>query len=122
MNAKQTYFHRSFISIELRSFACFCSSVEDRGGFDADAAERWRKIDSCFNSDFSYLHGGAVRQGVAARYRQWLTHKFSTWHDQFGSSGCVGCGRCITWCPVGIDVTEELSWFAQIDEEQEAEA
>ena len=44
-----------------------------------------------------------------SRYRQWLTHKFGTWHDQFGSSGCVGCGRCITWCPVGIDVTEELA-------------
>jgi ferredoxin len=27
--------------------------------------------------------------------------------DQFGTSGCVGCGRCITWCPAGIDLTEE---------------
>ena len=37
-----------------------------------------------------------------------MTHKLATWLDQFGTSGCVGCGRCITWCPVGIDITEEV--------------
>ena len=42
-------------------------------------------------------------------YRQWISHKLATWYDQFGSSGCVGCGRCIVWCPVGIDITEEVA-------------
>jgi ferredoxin len=86
---------------------CFCSTIEDVTDLTGDTAERWRKWDSCFTVDFSYIHGGSIRREGAARYRQWMTHKLSTWHQQFGSSGCVGCGRCITWCPVGIDITEE---------------
>ena len=86
---------------------CFCTSVEDRSDLDG-GAERSRRWDSCFTEDFSYVHGGSVRQSARSRYRQWMTHKLATWIDQFGSSGCVGCGRCITWCPVGIDITEEV--------------
>ncbi|TVS00002.1 MAG: sulfite reductase subunit A [Rhodospirillales bacterium] len=88
---------------------CFCSEVEDRSSLDGRRAERWRLWDSCFSVRFSYLHGGSVRESGAARYRQWITHKLAWWHDQFGTSGCVGCGRCITWCPVGIDITEEVA-------------
>ncbi len=87
---------------------CFCSTVEDVTDVTGDHAERWQKWDSCFTLDFSYLHGGSVRSSTQSRYRQWLTHKLGSWIDQFGSSGCVGCGRCITWCPVGIDLTEEV--------------
>ncbi|MCS6816462.1 MAG: 4Fe-4S dicluster domain-containing protein [Blastocatellia bacterium] len=87
---------------------CFCSTVEDVTDLSGEHAERWRKWDSCFTMDFSYIHGGSVRASAKARYRQWLTHKLATWIDQFGTSGCVGCGRCITWCPVGIDITEEV--------------
>jgi ferredoxin len=88
---------------------CFCSDVEDMTDLTGDHAERWRRWDSCFSLDFTYMHGGSVRTSAVSRYRQWLTHKLSTWHDQFGSSGCVGCGRCVTWCPAGIDITEEAS-------------
>ncbi|HIC79514.1 MAG TPA: hypothetical protein EYP07_00940, partial [Kiloniellaceae bacterium] len=91
---------------------CFCSTVEDRSSLDGAEAERWRRWDSCFGLDFSYLHGGAVRTETASRYRQWMTHKLSHWHDQFGMSGCVGCGRCIGWCPVGIDITAEAQALA----------
>jgi Fe-S-cluster-containing hydrogenase component 2 len=87
---------------------CFCSTVEDVTDLTGEHAERWRKWDSCFTSDFSYVHGGTVRSSVKSRYRQWMTHKLATWIDQFGTSGCVGCGRCITWCPVAIDITEEV--------------
>jgi formate hydrogenlyase subunit 6/NADH:ubiquinone oxidoreductase subunit I len=86
---------------------CFCTSVEDVSDVTGDHAERWRRWDSCFTQSFSYIHGGSVRASSKARYRQWMTHKLGAWIDQFGSSGCVGCGRCITWCPVGIDITEE---------------
>ncbi|WP_316190395.1 MULTISPECIES: 4Fe-4S dicluster domain-containing protein [unclassified Bradyrhizobium] len=88
---------------------CFCTTVEDHSDLTGDTAERVRKWDSCFTLDFSYLHGGSVRRSGGARYRQWITHKLASWIDQFGTSGCVGCGRCITWCPVGIDITEEAA-------------
>ena len=104
---------------------CFCTSVEDVTDLSGDHAERWQHWASCFDLDFSYLHGGPVRASASSRYRQWLTHKLGTWHDQFGSSGCVGCGRCIVWCPVGIDITEEVAALqaeAQEAKAQDAEA
>ncbi|MEZ5652354.1 MAG: 4Fe-4S dicluster domain-containing protein [Burkholderiaceae bacterium] len=86
---------------------CFCSDVEDVSDLSGERSERWRVWDSCFNGEFTRLHGGEVRRSTRSRYRQWMTHKLSSWHDQFGSSGCVGCGRCIAWCPVGIDIVAE---------------
>jgi sulfhydrogenase subunit beta (sulfur reductase) len=86
---------------------CFCTAVSDVNDLSG-ATERTRRWDSCFSVDFSYIHGGSVRPTPRARYRQWMTHKLASWVDQFGTSGCVGCGRCITWCPVGIDITEEV--------------
>jgi ferredoxin len=87
---------------------CFCTTVEDVTDLDGGQVERHQRWDSCFTVDYSYIHGGAVRGTPKSRYRQWMTHKLATWWDQFDTSGCVGCGRCITWCPVGIDITEEV--------------
>ncbi|WP_406289436.1 4Fe-4S dicluster domain-containing protein [Embleya sp. NBC_00896] len=87
---------------------CFCTTTEDVTDLTGDHAERWHRWESCFDRDFTHLAGaGPVRDSPHSRYRQWATHKLGTWFDQFGSSGCVGCGRCIVWCPVGIDITEE---------------
>ncbi|MBI4388291.1 MAG: 4Fe-4S dicluster domain-containing protein [Candidatus Omnitrophica bacterium] len=99
---------------------CFCTTVEDVTDVTGQHAERWRKWDSCFTMDFSYIHGGSVRRSVKSRYRQWMTHKLATWVDQFETSGCVGCGRCITWCPVGIDITEEVRAIREKRIEKEA--
>ncbi len=88
---------------------CFCTSVEDVSDLTGQEASRHRVWDSCFNEDFSYIHGGSVRESSRSRYRQWITHKLASWEDQFGMTGCVGCGRCITWCPVGIDITAEAA-------------
>ena len=88
---------------------CFCTTIDDTTDLSGATAERVRRWESCFTLDFSYIHGGSVRNSARSRYRQWMTHKLAHWVDQFGSSGCVGCGRCITWCPVGIDITEEAA-------------
>ncbi|HMF19512.1 MAG TPA: 4Fe-4S dicluster domain-containing protein [Gemmataceae bacterium] len=98
---------------------CFCSSVEDVTDLSLENAERVRRWDSCFNPEFAQVHGGNFRPSIRGRYRQWLTHKFASWFDQFDISGCVGCGRCITWCPVGIDVTEEITAIRKTDGQRE---
>ncbi|GBC94727.1 Anaerobic sulfite reductase subunit A [bacterium HR16] len=95
---------------------CFCHTVEDITNLQGTVAERWRRWDSCFHIDFSYIHGSPVRVSEASRYRQWITHKLASWQDQFGTLGCVGCGRCITWCPVGIDITEEIRALRRSEE------
>lgn len=96
---------------------CFCVTTEEVTDLTGDHTERWQRWDSCFDLDFSRLHEGPVRTSGHSRYRQWLTHKLGTWHDQFGTSGCVGCGRCIVWCPTGIDITQEV---AALDAERTA--
>jgi ferredoxin len=92
---------------------CFCTNVEDVTDLAGNQAERRRLWDSCYSVDFSYIHGGSIRATGSSRYRQWMMHKLAYWLDQFGVLGCVGCGRCITWCPVGIDITEEATVFRE---------
>lgn len=98
---------------------CFCTSSSEVTDLTGEHAERWTEWASCFELGFTFIHEGPVRRSGASRYRHWLTHKLSSWHDQFGSSGCVGCGRCIAWCPTGIDITEEM---AVLDAERAGEA
>ncbi len=94
---------------------CFCTTVEDRTDLTGEHAERWRRWDSCFTMDFARVAGGNFRSSPRARYRQWMTHKLASWVDQFDAFGCVGCGRCITWCPVGIDITAQAAGLSRSD-------
>ena len=99
---------------------CFCTSVVDAATLGGGGASRVRRWDSCFAPDFSFIHGGGARTSVRARWRHWVTHKLGTWHEQFGGSGCTGCGRCITWCPAGIDFTEETAAIRAVPRRGEA--
>jgi ferredoxin len=91
---------------------CFCHSDHDLPAIDGSGSTHYREWDSCFTQGHSYIHGITIRADTRLRYRQWLTHKLGSWHDQYGRSGCVGCGRCISWCPVGIDITAEVAALA----------
>ncbi len=88
---------------------CFCSSEQEEPQLDGAASVHVRQWDSCFSEGHSYIHGLVIRREVRHRYRQWLTHKLGSWHRQYGRSGCVGCGRCIAWCPAGIDFCAEVN-------------
>ncbi len=98
---------------------CFCHDVVDGVNPSGTEATRTREWASCFSEEHSWAAMAVVRDSRASRYRQWLTHKFASWIDQYGVSGCIGCGRCITWCPVGIDVTEEIHAIRSTDGEVE---
>ena len=99
---------------------CFCHTVEETPDLSHQQTLHTRLWDSCFSQDHGYIHGKNLRPTIKDRYRMWLTHKLASWIDQFGTSGCVGCGRCITWCPVGIDLTEELPALLRPSEQQSA--
>ena len=93
---------------------CFCTDVEDVTDL-VGVAERRQRWDSCFTIGF-HLRPRRQRPLLGrSRYRQWMTHKLASWSDQFDSAGCVGCGRCITWCPVAIDITEEAAAIRATD-------
>jgi len=87
---------------------CFCWDATDEMSLDGKETHRERVWDSCFNPGYSYQAGGNTRPTIRSRYRQWLSHKLGTWKKQYGTLGCVGCGRCITWCPAEIDLTKEI--------------
>ena len=86
---------------------CFCHSEHEEVSLNVNEVSHYRQWSSCFTQEHSYMHGIVIREEIKSRYRQWLTHKLGSWHDQYGRSGCVGCGRCISWCPAGIDITQE---------------
>ena len=94
---------------------CFCHAEIERPALDGEYSEHSRQWDSCFTQGHSYTHGMTIRADTRLRYRQWMTHKLGSWHEQYGRSGCVGCGRCITWCPVGIDITEEVAAICSVE-------
>ncbi len=91
---------------------CFCHREVEVAALDGQSSQHFREWDSCFTQDHSYIHGLTVRDETHLRYRQWMSHKLGSWREQYDRSGCTGCGRCIAWCPVGIDFVDEANRIA----------
>ncbi len=84
---------------------CFCHDIVDCTAMDLGSTTRSRRWDACQDKGFAKVHGGNFRRTRAARLRQFVMHKLD-YTEQYGTPGTVGCGRCIRWCPTGIDLTE----------------
>lgn len=84
---------------------CYCFAVNDepRG----DDGRRVRTWDSCQFKDFLNMAGGHnPRPTKVERVRQRFLHKLNYHLERYGKFLCVGCGRCIVSCPVGLHVAE----------------
>jgi len=93
---------------------CFCFSVEDSfNDFSLRDSARYRELDSCFLLQFSRVAGGLIfREARDARLKQFVNHKYDYFPKNHGVIGCVGCGRCISACPVKISISEILNAVA----------
>ena len=89
---------------------CYCYDVIDETFIVPNEGLRVRCWDSCLLLSFARIAGGInFRKDLKARFRNVYVHKFKTFVDEFGVPSCVGCGRCITFCPAKIDMLEILS-------------
>ncbi|MCS7254301.1 MAG: 4Fe-4S dicluster domain-containing protein [Armatimonadota bacterium] len=91
------------------SCSCFDIADEDNpyGGC------RYRNWDGCCFTMFTmHASGHNPRPTQAHRYRQRTMHKFSYFPLRYGVNMCVGCGRCIDVCPVGMDIYEVAKTLA----------
>ena len=87
--------------------SCSCFDVTDSG--NAFCGTRCRSWDSCGFAHFTKHAGGYnPRPDQASRYRQRVLHKFSWFPLEHGRFMCVGCGRCVELCPVGLDIRQSV--------------
>ncbi|NHJ48251.1 MAG: hypothetical protein FK733_10735 [Asgard group archaeon] len=88
---------------------CYCFSVKDKINVDLETGIRQREWDSCYYPEFALVAGGHdFRHDKMRRFRYRYLHKFIDIPRRYNMEGCVGCGRCITYCPADIDVREVL--------------
>ncbi|MHA1656299.1 MAG: 4Fe-4S dicluster domain-containing protein [Candidatus Heimdallarchaeota archaeon] len=88
---------------------CYCFSTKDNLSIDLKTGERIRDWDSCYYPEFALVAGGHnFREHQSQRFRYRYLHKFVDIPRRYNLEGCVGCGRCITYCPANIDVRDVL--------------
>ncbi len=96
---------------------CFCFKIFDAAGDNEDFA-RCREWDSCFNSEFSEVSGGAkFLKNTQERIFNWYEHKFVRIPLEYNLPGCVGCGRCSDVCPAKINIKETIEKIINNKEE-----
>jgi sulfhydrogenase subunit beta (sulfur reductase) len=83
---------------------CTCFNVIDRAA-STSTGTRMRLWDTCMFKGFTRMAGGVVpAEAKIHRTKRWYHHKLVHWPAQFGTFGCVGCGRCAVSCPGKIDM------------------
>ena len=88
---------------------CHCFDIQDEGG--PAEGRRLRVWDHCTGRTFTQMPAHQPRDRQFQRYRQRLLHKFWYYPERFGPILCTGCGRCITFCPVKINIRELVEYF-----------
>jgi sulfhydrogenase subunit beta (sulfur reductase) len=84
---------------------CNCYNVGDRPVLGSDSSLINRCWDACTLEGYSMVAGGEnFRERRSDRLKLWYTHKLQAYISKYGKPACVGCGRCITTCPVDINV------------------
>ena len=99
---------------------CYCFDIQDeRLG---SRGRRIRYWDSCMFPLFTqHASGHNPRPTKLHRVRNRFLHKLKYFPDRFGPFSCVGCGRCIRECPVGIDIRQVAAALAEIGMEERRE-
>ena len=86
---------------------CHCFDIQDEAM--GDQGYRYRCWDTCQFTDFTLMTSGEnPRRDPAARLKQRICHKLEYLPDRTDMIYCVGCGRCVRLCPVGMDVRETI--------------
>jgi len=90
---------------------CFDISDEQKG----DDGIRLRNWDSCMFPLFTLeTSGHNPRPTQKERWRQRAMHKFKYYVDNFNAIACVGCGRCVMYCPVNIDIRKIVTDISKL--------
>lgn len=86
---------------------CYCFTVVDETDFTGEKGKRVRVWDPCHFKGFALIAGGLNFRGDRiSRIKLRIYHKLCYSVEQRGTYDCVGCGRCIEYCPAHIDLRE----------------
>ena len=94
---------------------CYCYRTFDEVNLDMESGRRRRQWDCCLFRDHALVaEGHNFRKDRSDRFKHRWLHKQQSFAGEFGQPSCVGCGRCIEFCPAKIDMTEELNKIQEI--------
>ena len=86
---------------------CQCYDIKDFN--TGDGIKRFRCWDSCMYSDFTKMAHGNIRNSQLERFRQRFMHKLVYFpSNNNGEFGCVGCGRCLSKCPISMNIVKVM--------------
>ena len=92
---------------------CYCFDIDAE--VQDDTAAQFRCWDCCMFSDYSRMAGGHnPRPTKKERLRNRYMHKLVYFDERYGRTLCVGCGRCISKCPAGLDIASVIEWGGEL--------